>query len=115
MKEIWYARPVFCVSDLNRSLDFYLGMLGFTKKWHEADGKGTVCQVDRSNCEIILAEETERHDKARMFLELDPEGLEKFRREVAERSIPHTMTWWGYNCILITDPDGNELLVAIEG
>jgi len=31
--------------------------VGFTKKWHEADGKGTVCQVDRSDCEIILAQE----------------------------------------------------------
>ena len=112
---IWYARPVFCVSDLNRSLSFYLDTLAFTKKWHEADGKGTVCQVNRSDCEIILAQESERKDRARMFLELDPAGLAEFRREIEERSIPHTMTWWGYDCILITDPDGNELLVAIEG
>lgn len=30
----WYAR-------------LYVDTLGFEKQWHEADGSGTVCQVDR--------------------------------------------------------------------
>jgi catechol 2,3-dioxygenase-like lactoylglutathione lyase family enzyme len=113
MSGVWYARPVFFVSDLARSLDFYLNTLGFTKKWHEADGKGTVCQVDRSDCEIILTEEP-RRDKSRVFLELDAEGLAEIRREIDERRIPHTMTWWGYDVIRIADPDGNELFVCAE-
>jgi len=50
----WYARPVFFVSDLQVALGFYIDKLGFGKKWHESDGKGTVCQVDRGECEIIL-------------------------------------------------------------
>jgi catechol 2,3-dioxygenase-like lactoylglutathione lyase family enzyme len=110
----WYARPVFFVSDLNRSLSFYLDTLGFTKKWHEADGKGTVCQVDRSDCEIILAQEPSRTDRSRVFLELDAAGLAEIRREIDERHIPHTMTWWGYDVIRIADPDGNELFVCAE-
>ena len=114
MSGVWYARPVFFVSDLNRSLDFYLGVLGFTKKWHEADGKGTVCQVNRSDCEIILTQEPSRGDKSRVFLELDAAGLDELRREIADRSIPHTMTWWGYDVIRLADPDGNELLVCAE-
>jgi len=32
-------------------------MLGFHKKWLEAEGAGTVCQVDRGECEIILTED----------------------------------------------------------
>jgi catechol 2,3-dioxygenase-like lactoylglutathione lyase family enzyme len=110
----WYARPVFFVSDLDRSLSFYLDTLGFSKKWHEADGKGTVCQVNRSDCEIILTQEPSRTDRSRIFLELDEAGLVEIRREIEERQIPHTMTWWGYDVIRIADPDGNELFVCAE-
>ena len=61
----WYARPVFLVKDIHRALDVYTGALGFVKKWHDADGHGTACQVDRNECEIILCE-----DASRLFLEL---------------------------------------------
>ena len=43
----WYVRPVFFVTDVHRALRFYIDMLGFEKRWHEGDGAGTVCQVDR--------------------------------------------------------------------
>lgn len=110
----WYARPVFYVSDLNRALHFYVDMLGFWKKWHEADGTGTICQVNRSDCEIILCQNATRTDKVRLFIELTAEGLAEFRRELAERSVPSKKTWWGYDCIQIHDPDGNELLIPTE-
>ena len=110
----WYARPVFFVSDLKRSLPFYLDVLGFTKKWHQGDGAGTVCQVDRDDCEIILCQDETHTDKSRLFLELDAEGLAALHREIAERSIPHTKIWWGYDTFRIADPDGNELFVCLE-
>ena len=43
----WYARPVLFVTDVNRSIQFYVDRLGFVKKWHEGDVSGTVFQVDR--------------------------------------------------------------------
>lgn len=108
----WYARPVFYVADVNRALRFYVDVLGFVKKWPEGDG--TVCQVDRGECEIILCEDATRSDKGRLFIELTVEGREELRREIAERSIPFRETWWGYDSIQIDDPDGNELLFPIE-
>jgi catechol 2,3-dioxygenase-like lactoylglutathione lyase family enzyme len=110
----WYPRPVFFVADVQRSLRFYLDMLGFEKKWHEADGKGTVCQVNRSDCEIILCQHETRRDKTRLFIELTPEGMAELRRELAERDVPHKETWWGYDAIQVDDPDGNELLFPID-
>jgi len=106
----WYARPVFFVSDVQGALRFYIDQLGFEKRWHEADGKGTVCQVNRGECEIILCEDAARRGKGRLFVELTHEGLEELRREIAERSVPSEQAWWGYDVIRITDPDGNELL-----
>jgi catechol 2,3-dioxygenase-like lactoylglutathione lyase family enzyme len=111
---VWYSCPVFFVSDLDRSLAFYLDVLGFTKKWHEGEGQGTVCQVDRSDCEIILTQDATRTDKSRLFLELDADALAGIRREIAERSIPHTLIWWGYDVIRIVDPDENELFICAE-
>jgi catechol 2,3-dioxygenase-like lactoylglutathione lyase family enzyme len=110
----WYPRPVFFVADIQRSIHFYVDMLGFHKKWHEAEGTGTVCQVDRSDCEIILSQHPTRRDKARLFIELTPDGLAELRSELAERSVPNKQSWWGYDVIQVDDPDGNELLFPYE-
>jgi len=106
----WYTRPVLFVADVNRALRFYIDLLGFEKRWHEGDGAGKVCQVERSQCEIILCEDAARTDKARLFVSLTPDGLTELRSEIIERAIPNEKTWWGYNVIKIVDPDGNELL-----
>lgn len=110
----WYARPVFFVADVNRAIHFYVEKLGFEKRWHEADGAGTVCQVNRGECEIILCQDAVRTDKARLFIELTLDGLADFRRELLERSVPSKETWWGYDALQIHDPDGNELLFPVS-
>jgi catechol 2,3-dioxygenase-like lactoylglutathione lyase family enzyme len=110
----WYARPVLFVSDVQAALRFYVDMLGFTKKWHAADGKGTVCQVDRGGCEIILCEDRARQDKSRLFVELNRDGIDELRREISERSVPTGKAWWGYDVIRIADPDGNELFFPLD-
>jgi catechol 2,3-dioxygenase-like lactoylglutathione lyase family enzyme len=110
----WYARPVFFVSDVQGALRFYIDKLGFEKQWHEADGKGTVCQVNRGECEIILCEDAARRDKGRLFVELTRDGLDELRREISERSVPAQKVWWGYDVIRIADPDGNELFFPSE-
>lgn len=112
--EKWYARPVFFVSDVQAALRFYIDKLGFTKKWHEADGRGTVCQVDRGECEIILCEDATRRDRGRLFVELTRDGIDELRRELVERSVPNEMALWGYDVIRVTDPDGNELFFPLD-
>lgn len=110
----WYTRPVLFVSDVNRALHFYTEILGFKKAWHEGDGQGKVCQVDRAGSEIILCEDAGRRNKGRLFVELTHEGLAEFAHEIAERSIPNKASWWGYDVIQIDDPDGNELLFPLS-
>lgn len=113
-EHVWYMRPVFFVSDIQKSIGFYVDKLVFVKKWHEADGKGTVCQVDRGGCEIILCQDATRKDRSRVFLELSRDGVDQLLEEIAERSVPTKRTWWGYDVLQIEDPDGNELLVCLE-
>ena len=110
----WYARPVLFVADVKRALRFYVDMLGFEKAWPEGDGAGKVCQVNRGECEIILCEDSARRDKARLFIELTPEGLADLRHEIVARSVPSKESWWGYDVLQVDDPDGNELLFPIS-
>ena len=112
---MWYTRPVLFVTDVNRAARFYVDMLGFEKRWHEGDGAGTVCQVNRDDCEIILCENAARSGKARLFVELNADELADLRRELVARSVPTKATWWGYETLQIDDPDGNELFFPTEG
>ena len=109
----WYSRPVLFVADVKRALGFYVETLRFEKRWHEGDGAGGVCQVDRGECEIILCEDAARRDRGRLFIELTAKALADLRRELAERAVPARETWWGSDAIRIEDPDGNELLFPI--
>jgi len=111
----WYVRPVLFVSDVHAALRFYVDKLGFEKKWHEADGQGTVCQVDRAGCEIILCENPERVAKARLYIELTRDGIDELRREITARAVPSQQTWWGSDVIRIADPDGNEIFFPLAG
>lgn len=110
----WYTRPVFFVSDVHRAARFYVDMLGFEKGWHSDDGKGTVCQVNHGECEIILCQDATRRDRSRLFIELTAEALAALRDEFAARETPTRETWWGYDTLQVDDPDGNELLFPWE-
>ena len=110
----WYMRPVLFVSDVKRALNFYVAALGFELTWHEDEGAGRVCQVERGGCEIILCEDAARPDRGRLFLELSREGADQLVRETIERSVPTHKSWWGYDVLRVEDPDRNELLVCLE-
>ena len=106
----WYTRPVLFVSDINRAIRFYVDSLGFEKGWHEGDGTGTVCQVNHGESEIILCEDTTRSGKARLYIELTPDGIADLGRGLAERAVPSRKSWWGSDVLQVDDPDGNELM-----
>ncbi len=112
----WYTRPVFFVTDVHDALGYYLTTLGFTKSWDYTDeGQTIVAQVDRgSGCEIILAADSQKAGKSRVFISLSDDDLEALQAEFALKDIPMERTWWGYPVIQIRDPDGNELLFPME-
>jgi catechol 2,3-dioxygenase-like lactoylglutathione lyase family enzyme len=107
----WYARPVLFVSDMDRSLAFYVGKLGFEERWrHEDAGKTLVAQVDRRTCELILSsQEPDRTGRGRMFISLEVAALEAVRAELEGRGVAVEDGRWGYRLMIVRDPDGNEL------
>jgi len=111
MSKEWYARPVLFVTDIDRSVDFYVQQLGFTQPWrYEEDGKAWVAQVDRPGCEIILSSQwPEKVGKGLMFISLDGDVLDALRAELIGRGVEVKDGNWGYQLMVVADPDGNEL------
>jgi catechol 2,3-dioxygenase-like lactoylglutathione lyase family enzyme len=108
---VWYSRPVFFVESVERSITFYTEKLGFTQGFrYEEDGKILVGQVNREDCEIILnCQQPEKNGRSRIFISIDLEPLQALRAEFERRGAPIKDGWWGYDTMVIEDPDGNEL------
>lgn len=107
----WHARPVVGVSDMERSLAFYVDKLGFTRDWSFDDaGQTIVAQVSRQGCELIFSTQwPERVGKGLMFLSLDVGVLDALRIELEGRGVDVRDGQWGYRLMVVTDPDGNAL------
>src|SRR5262245_41392628 len=111
MSNKWYSRPVLFVTDIGRSVDFYVKQFGFTEKWRfmDEEGKAGVAQVARAGCELILAaEEPDKVGKGLMFISLDAEVLNALRAELEGRGVDVKEGIWGYRVMVVVDPDGNE-------
>jgi uncharacterized glyoxalase superfamily protein PhnB len=111
MSNVWYARPVLFVADIDRSVDFYVNQLGFSQPWrYEEEGKAHVAQVERQGCELILSSQwPDKVGKGLMFISLDVEVLDALRAELEGRGMDVKDGRWGYRLMVIVDLDGNEL------
>jgi catechol 2,3-dioxygenase-like lactoylglutathione lyase family enzyme len=111
MSATWYTRPVLFVRDVDRSLDFYAGQLGFLRSWRfEENGAAFVAQVEREGCELILSSQwPDKAGSALIFISLDVDVLHALREELERKGVSVTDGWWGYETMIVRDPDGNEL------
>jgi catechol 2,3-dioxygenase-like lactoylglutathione lyase family enzyme len=119
MSNKWYARTVLFVTDVDKSVDFYVKQLGFTQKWRfEADGTAWVAQVSRPGLELILDGNRQWPDKVGkglLFISLDQDVLNALRAELEARGMDVKDGHWGYRVMVIVDPDGNEFYFPYEG
>lgn len=116
----WFARPVLHVTDVEASLHFYIGQLGFTSPWRfDEEGRAYVAQVDRQGCALILARTwPEKVGKGLMFISLNVEpetreaaaaAVDALRTEFEARGVAVKEGSWGYRLLVVDDPDGNQL------
>src|SRR3954462_2856901 len=116
----WFARPVLHVTDVEASLRFYFGRLGFASSWrYDEDGRAYVAQVDRQGCALILADTwPDKIGKGLMFSSLNVEpqtreaavaALDALRGELYRKCVTVKGGSWGYRLLVVDDPDGNQL------
>jgi catechol 2,3-dioxygenase-like lactoylglutathione lyase family enzyme len=108
---VWYSRPVFFVESVERSVAFYTEKLGFGEGFrYQEEGKILVGQVNREDCQIILnCQQPEKTGRGRIFISIDIGPLQALRAEFENLGAPVTDGWWGYDTMIIEDPDGNQL------
>jgi catechol 2,3-dioxygenase-like lactoylglutathione lyase family enzyme len=116
MSDKWYTRPLIFVSDIERSVDFYLKQLGFEENWrYEEAGKTWIAQVSRKGCELILTSQwPAKAGGGIIFISLDPDVLKATRAEYEGRGVKVEDGEWGYQLMVIRDPDGNQLWFPYE-
>jgi catechol 2,3-dioxygenase-like lactoylglutathione lyase family enzyme len=107
-----YARTVFFVADVQRSLEFYTKRLGFALDWDSGDG---VLQVSLLGFELILNETyktaLDRAGQGRVFIGLEDDQNEPLRNHIAAHTIETSRIEWGRPTLVIKDLDGNELFI----
>jgi catechol 2,3-dioxygenase-like lactoylglutathione lyase family enzyme len=112
--------PCFFVSDMQRSLEFYLEKLGFTQTgYYPIESEPLRTEVRRDGVAIILYSEARRgEEKAPSFtggLYIFPENVDKLADELRSR-VP--LAWGPENTeaglreFAIRDPDGYTLIFA---
>jgi catechol 2,3-dioxygenase-like lactoylglutathione lyase family enzyme len=119
MSNKWYTRPVLLVTDIDRSVDFYVNQLGFKENWRfePEPGKASVAQVSRPGLELILEADQQWPDKigkSLMFISLDAKVLDALRTELEGRGVNVKDGVWGYHVMIIKDPDGHEFYFAYD-
>jgi len=104
---LWYSRPVLFVADVQRSVEFYVGKLGFREKWRFEQ---EVAQVERDECEIIVsAQRPAKIGMGMLFIELTVADFAALPIMLAGNGVASRRARWGYDCIVVADPDGNEI------
>jgi catechol 2,3-dioxygenase-like lactoylglutathione lyase family enzyme len=109
-----YARAVFFTDDGERSLRYYTEQLGFSVDWDLVEeGRITVFQVSLLGFELILNETWEptrgRAGHGRVFIGLEDDQAEPFRKHVVAAGIQTQRIDWGRPTLVIRDLDANEL------
>src|SRR5436190_15910895 len=107
--------PVLRVGDLQRSVSFYTGVLGFVLDWSGKEGT-KICSVSRDGCCIMLSEGDMGNPGTWVWIGLEDESLFKFLRgqskEVRIIQEPKNRPW-AYE-MKMEDPDGNVLWLGTE-
>ena len=107
--------PILNVKNFAASMDYYVGKLGFTKKWDWGTPPTFGC-VTRGKVEIFLCEGAQGHPGTWMsiFME-DVDALhEEYKRSGATIRLLPTNMPWGTREMNVEDPDGHRFRMGSD-
>jgi len=104
--------PILRVADLEASLQYYTGALGFTVEWRD----GAVASVRRAKASIMLCEGDQGHPGTWLWLAVgDADAVhDELRSRGAIIRHPPANYPWGSRELQVTDPDGHVLRLGAD-
>jgi catechol 2,3-dioxygenase-like lactoylglutathione lyase family enzyme len=106
------ASPILPVSDLTRSLDYYVRVLGFAVDWQDATG---MASVTRDGCALMLCQGDQGHAGTWVWVgvaDVDALHQDLKARGALVRHPPSDYPW--AREMQIADPDGNVLRLGSD-
>jgi catechol 2,3-dioxygenase-like lactoylglutathione lyase family enzyme len=106
------ASPILPVSDLARSLDYYVRVLGFAVDWQDATG---MASVTRDGCALMLCQGDQGHAGTWVWVGVaDVDALHESlkARGAVVRHPPSDYPW--AREMQVADPDGNVLRLGSD-
>jgi len=113
--ELGRVTPIFRVSDLTASLDYYTRVLGFTLNWRDDDGNA-FASVTRGRCDLFLSVGDQGHPGSWVWIAAsDADAVhEELRARGAKVRHPPANYPWGSREVHVEDLDGNVLRLGSE-
>ena len=107
--------PILRVSQLDASLNYYVGVLGFEMDWRNDDGN-SFASVSRGQCQLFLSVGDQGNPGSWMWIGVsDVDALhEELLGRGARVRHPPTNYPWGSRELHTEDPDGNVLRFGSE-
>lgn len=102
------AVPILYSTDIRRSLDYYVNVLGFQNRW-EWGNPPTFGGVSKDSVEIFFCKEDQGNPGTWLSIMLD--NVDEFYESIKDKGVikltaPKTMEW-GMREMLVQDPDGH--------
>ena len=107
------ATPVFPVTDLAASVDYYVASLGFVHRW--GGDSRVLASVVRDHCTIFLCQSDQGHSGAWAWIGVPDveEVCEELRAKGAKIRHPPTNYYWALE-MQVEDLDGNVIRLGSE-
>ncbi len=107
--------PILRVSDLDRSLEYYVRVLGFTMNWRDDDGN-SFASVSRGDCHLFLSIGDQGHLGSWVWIGVSDADVlhDELIASGARVRHPPANFPWGSREMQVEDPDGNVLRLGSE-
>jgi catechol 2,3-dioxygenase-like lactoylglutathione lyase family enzyme len=111
----WQASTLVFVRDIDASIAFYVGQLGFSLNMrYEEEGAALVAGVSHGEGFPLLltSQWPEKAGTAVFYCAFGRDEFADLQSALAAKGVAASDGWWGRKLLIVTDPDGNQIWFA---
>jgi catechol 2,3-dioxygenase-like lactoylglutathione lyase family enzyme len=109
----WLTSTLIFVRDVERAIDFYVGMLSFDLNMrYEEAGRAVVAGVSRGDgaAFLLTSQWAEKVGSTVVYAAFDAAEHDALKADFLAKGVALKDGWWGKKLMIVEDPDGNQFL-----